>query len=107
MSELGRGRFSVTANVNHGGRVCTAKVFDKSDPEGEDAARREFKNLKSIRHERLVSFWEVRYVLLRARWKYVLSSTTMHFLSLRKSRGIYPIATSVRAYFGHSSKLLT
>ena len=36
-------------------RVCTAKVFDKSDPEGDDAAKRELKNLKSLRHERMVS----------------------------------------------------
>ncbi len=55
MSELGRGRFHLTANVNHGGRVRTAKVFDKSDPEGADAAKREFKNLKALKHERLVS----------------------------------------------------
>jgi len=55
MSELSRGRFSLTCNINHGGRVCTAKVFDKSDPEGDDAAKRELKNLKSLRHERMVT----------------------------------------------------
>ena len=55
MSELLKGRFSMTCNINHGGRVSTAKIFDKSDPEGEDAAKREFKNLKTLRHERMVS----------------------------------------------------
>jgi hypothetical protein len=55
MSELMRGRFSLTCNINHGGRVCTAKIFDKSDPEGDEASKREFKNLKSLRHERIVS----------------------------------------------------
>ena len=55
MSELSRGRFSMTANVNHDGKICTAKIFDKTDAEGEDPAKREFKNLKALKHERLVS----------------------------------------------------
>lgn len=55
MSELSRGRFSFTANINHGGKVCSAKVFDKADPEGADSAKRELKNLKALKHERLVS----------------------------------------------------
>merc|ERR1719310_2691920 len=40
MSELAKGRFSVTANVNKEGKV---------------AAMREFKNLKTLRHEKMVS----------------------------------------------------
>ena len=56
ISELSKGRFSVTANVSHaGGKVSTCKVFDKSTSEGEDASKREMKNLKTLRHERLVS----------------------------------------------------
>ena len=56
ISELSKGRFSVTANVSHaGGKATTCKVFDKSNPEGEEASKREMKNLKTLRHERLVS----------------------------------------------------
>ena len=56
ISELSKGRFSVTANVCHaGGKATTCKVFDKSTPEGEEASKREMKNLKTLRHERLVS----------------------------------------------------
>merc|ERR1712223_1489298 len=40
MSELAKGRFSVTANVNK---------------EGNESAMREFKNLKTLRHEKMVS----------------------------------------------------
>merc|ERR1719273_2765362 len=62
ISELSKGRFSVTANVCHaGGKASTCKVFDKSTPEGEEASKREMKNLKTLRHERLVSLvdaWE-------------------------------------------------
>merc|ERR1719445_1350029 len=62
VSELSKGRFSVTANVCHaGGKATTCKVFDKSTPEGEEASKREMKNLKTLRHERLVSLvdaWE-------------------------------------------------
>ncbi len=54
MSELSRGRFWLTTNINHNGKVCTAKIFDKSDAEGADAAKREFKSLKALRHEKLV-----------------------------------------------------
>lgn len=57
MSEVMRGRFCMTANINHGGRICTAKVFDKTDPEGDDAAKREFKNLKGLKHEKMVRFF--------------------------------------------------
>ena len=46
---------NITLIFAHVLRVCTAKVFDKSDPEGDDAAKRELKNLKSLRHERMVS----------------------------------------------------
>ena len=53
------GRVLPNGNMSHlfsnALRVCTAKVFDKSDPEGDDAAKRELKNLKSLRHERMVS----------------------------------------------------
>merc|ERR1719195_2541879 len=45
MSELGKGRFSVTANVNKEGKVYSVKLFDKASTEGGDAAMREFKNL--------------------------------------------------------------
>merc|ERR1712142_535919 len=55
VSELTKGRFSVTANVNHSSKLATCKVFDKSDQEGEEAAKREFKNLKTLRHEKMVS----------------------------------------------------
>ena len=56
VSELGKGRFSATANVSHnGGKICTCKIFDKSTTDGEEASKREMKNLKTLRHERLVS----------------------------------------------------
>jgi hypothetical protein len=61
LCELTKGRFSVTANVNHGGKLCTAKIFDKSTAEGDDAAKREFKNLKTLRHDKIVSF--IIYIL--------------------------------------------
>ena len=56
LCDLFKGRFNVTANVNHEGKISTVKVFDKSDVEGDDAAKREFKNLKTLRHEKMVSF---------------------------------------------------
>merc|ERR1719150_1783340 len=50
ISELSKGRFSVTANISHaGGKATTCKVFDKSTSEGEDASKREMKNLKTLR----------------------------------------------------------
>merc|ERR1712034_181338 len=55
MSELAKGRFSVTANVNKEGSVYSAKLFDKANSEGADAAMREFKNLKTLKHEKMVS----------------------------------------------------
>jgi hypothetical protein len=55
LCDLFKGRFSVTANVNHAGKNCTVKIFDKSDTEGDEAAKREFKNLKTLRHEKMVS----------------------------------------------------
>lgn len=58
LCELSKGRFAATANVNHGGKICSVKVFDKSDPEGDEAAKREFKNLKTLRHEKMVSLLE-------------------------------------------------
>merc|ERR1712227_252233 len=53
--ELAKGRFSVTANVNKEGKVYSVKLFDKASTEGGDAAMREFKNLKTLRHEKMVS----------------------------------------------------
>ncbi|XP_040572571.1 protein Obscurin [Lepeophtheirus salmonis] len=58
ISELSKGRFSVTSNVSSVGKLFSVKVFDKSDEEGEDAAKREFKNLRTLRHEKLVSLLE-------------------------------------------------
>merc|ERR1712142_1394479 len=55
MSEISKGRFAVTANVNREGKVFSVKAFDKSDTEGNEAAQREFKNLKTLRHEKIVS----------------------------------------------------
>merc|ERR1719188_1028285 len=55
MSELAKGRFSVTANVNKEGKMYSVKLFDKASTEGSDAATREFKNLKTLRHEKMVS----------------------------------------------------
>merc|ERR1711971_856620 len=55
MGELAKGRFSVTANVNKEGKVYSVKLFDKANSEGNDAAMREFKNLKTLRHEKMVS----------------------------------------------------
>jgi len=55
MSELAKGRFSVTANVNRDGKVFSVKAFDKTSEEGKEAAMREFKNLKTLRHEKMVS----------------------------------------------------
>merc|ERR1712142_1219924 len=52
---LAKGRFSVTANVNKEGSVYSVKLFDKANSEGNDAAMREFKNLKTLRHEKMVS----------------------------------------------------
>lgn len=54
MSELMLGQFSLTCNISHKGKISTAKIYDKSDPDGADAAKREFKNLKSLRHQRMV-----------------------------------------------------
>jgi len=55
MNEVTKGRFSVTANVNKEGKLYSVKVFDKSNAEGSDAAQREFKNLKALQHEKIVS----------------------------------------------------
>merc|ERR1712184_177136 len=55
MSEIAKGRFAVTANVNKDGKVYSVKAFDKNNSEGNEAAMREFKNLKSLRHEKMVS----------------------------------------------------
>ena len=55
MNEISKGRFSVTANVNKEGKMYSVKAFDKADPEGNEAAQREFKNLKTLRHEKIVS----------------------------------------------------
>merc|ERR1711962_1214325 len=55
VSELTRGRYCVTANVNHKSKAATCKLFDKSDAEGDEAAKREFKNLKTLKHEKMVS----------------------------------------------------
>merc|ERR1711862_243734 len=49
------GRFAVTANVNKEGKMYSVKLFDKASTEGSDAATREFKNLKTLRHEKMVS----------------------------------------------------
>ena len=62
LCDLFKGRFNVTANVNHEGKISTVKVFDKSDVEGDDAAKREFKNLKTLRHEKMVRIiWLYRF----------------------------------------------
>jgi len=55
MNEISKGRFSATANVNKDGKMYSVKAFDKSNPEGSEAAQREFKNLKTLRHEKIVS----------------------------------------------------
>ena len=55
LCDLFKGRFNVTANVNLGGKICSVKIFDKSDTEGDEASKREFKNLKTLKHERIVS----------------------------------------------------
>merc|ERR1712115_363109 len=55
MSEIAKGRFSVTANVNREGKVYSVKAFDKSSVEGNESAMREFKNLKTLKHEKMVS----------------------------------------------------
>ena len=69
MSEIAKGRFSVTANINKGGKVYSVKAFDKSNPEGNESAMREFKNLKTLRHERMVSLLDAyeteKYALLQ------------------------------------------
>ena len=54
LCDLFKGRFNVTANVNHGGKICSVKIFDKTDPEGDESSKREFKNLKTLRHEKMV-----------------------------------------------------
>ena len=56
LCDLSKGRFNVTANVNQGGKICSVKIFDKSDGEGDEASKREFKNLKTLKHEKIVSF---------------------------------------------------
>merc|ERR1711931_39933 len=55
MNEVSKGRFAATANVNKEGKLYSVKVFDKVNAEGNDAAQREFKNLKTLRHEKIVS----------------------------------------------------
>jgi len=69
MSELAKGRFSVTANVNKDGKVYSVKAFDKSAVEGNESAMREFKNLKTLRHEKMVSLLDAydteKYSLLQ------------------------------------------
>merc|ERR1712027_123270 len=55
MSEIAKGRFAVTANVNKDGKVYSVKAFDKNATEGNESAMREFKNLKTLRHEKMVS----------------------------------------------------
>jgi len=55
MSELAKGRFSATANVNKQGKVFSVKAFDKTNAEGQESALREFKNLKALQHEKMVS----------------------------------------------------
>merc|ERR1711878_212046 len=37
------------------GKLYSVKVFDKVNAEGNDAAQREFKNLKALQHEKIVS----------------------------------------------------
>merc|ERR1719479_597220 len=58
LCDLFKGRFNVTANVNHGGKICSVKIFDKADGEGDEASKREFKNLKTLKHEKIVSLVE-------------------------------------------------
>eukprot|EP00095_Tigriopus_kingsejongensis_P002259 maker-scaffold633_size121756-snap-gene-0.25 protein:Tk02259 transcript:maker-scaffold633_size121756-snap-gene-0.25-mRNA-1 annotation:"muscle m-line assembly protein unc-89-like isoform x2" len=53
MSELMLGQFSLTCNISHNGKISTAKIYDKSDADAADAAKREFKNLKALKHERM------------------------------------------------------
>merc|ERR1711997_695053 len=69
MSDLAKGRFSVTANVNKDGKVFSVKAFDKVNAEGNEAAMREFKNLKTLRHEKMVSLLDAyetdKYALLQ------------------------------------------
>merc|ERR1712098_615242 len=69
MSEIAKGRFSVTANVNKEGSVYSVKLFDKANSEGADAAMREFKNLKTLKHEKMVSLVDAfetdKYALLQ------------------------------------------
>jgi serine/threonine protein kinase len=55
LCDLFKGRFNVTANVNLSGKICSVKMFDKADTEGDEAAKREFKNLKTLKHEKIVS----------------------------------------------------
>merc|ERR1711915_320519 len=55
MNEIFKGRFAATANVNKDGKVFSVKAFDKANSEGSEAAQREFKNLKTLRHEKIVS----------------------------------------------------
>merc|ERR1712168_1111600 len=55
MNEVSKGRFAATANVNKEGKLYSVKVFDKVNAEGNDAAQREFKNLKALQHEKIVS----------------------------------------------------
>merc|ERR1719464_1824808 len=69
MSEIAKGRFAVTANVNKDGKVYSVKAFDKNNSEGNEAAMREFKNLKTLRHEKMVSLMDAyetdKYALLQ------------------------------------------
>merc|ERR1712073_75074 len=58
LCDLFKGRFNVTANVNQGGKICSVKIFDKADGEGDEASKREFKNLKTLKHEKIVSLVE-------------------------------------------------
>ena len=62
ISKYFQGRFAVTANVNHGGKICSVKMFDKADSEGDEASKREFKNLKTLRHEKMVRYKTLQVV---------------------------------------------
>merc|ERR1719326_2502293 len=67
------------------GKVYSVKLFDKASTEGGDAAMREFKNLKTLRHEKMVSLVDAfetdRFSLLQ--FSALPSSDVLSYISER------------------------
>merc|ERR1712109_80528 len=80
---------------NKEGKVYSVKLFDKASTEGGDAAMREFKNLKTLRHEKMVSLVDVfetdRFSLLQ--FSALPSTDVLSYISERPFKGESPEET--------------